>query len=329
MGEWRQDPLTGDWAIMAPERGRRPKAPPSGGTDSAAPPHDPECPFCPGNEAELAELVHETPGQTAAGWATRVVENKYPAVTPAGDPASGSGQPALGRHQVIVETPRHDGALIDFDAKEMSAVIAAYRERHAALSRLSGSRAVLIFRNHGRMAGASLSHPHSQVVALDRLPPAIRRLRRRMRRYYRRTGHCRLCAVIAGETRETARYVAENTTFRAFAAYAATAPFETWIVPRRHMGDFSAMTDSEASDFGALLQRVLRGIARCLDDPPYNYVIDSPGIASRGEPALHWRLRIRPNVSTAGGFEMGAGAIINPALPEGDAAALRAALEAD
>lgn len=324
MGEWRQDPLTGDWVIIAPARGHRP------GTERALSAeqqslsaYDPDCPFCPGNEALLPALVHETPGATGAGWATRVVPNKYPAVISTPASSETGALPAVGFHQVIVETPRHDGDPARLSEAEMIAVIAAYRERYEALSRTSGIRSVLLFRNRGTAAGASLVHPHSQAVALQKMPPRLGRLRDCARRYHRRTGACLLCSVLAENGSKTARHVAETPGFRAFVPYAAAGPYELCIVPKRHMAAFADMTEAESDDFARLLQAILQAVAHGLADPPYNYVIESFGTPATADPALHWYLRLLPGLTTGGGFELGAGAAINPSSPERDAPLLR------
>jgi len=336
---YRQDRWNGAWVIVAPERGRRPHSgrvtPASGPAAPAAPAapvlaaHDASCPFCPGNERLLPGIIAETPAENAPGWLVRVVPNKYPALRdaapPPAEPVPGRPIPGFGRHEVVVETPRHDVDLPALDAPGLGAVVSAYRSRFRELAALPGITSVIVFRNAGRSAGASLRHPHSQIIASGLMPPRLAAAADWARARRARRAACPACEDLEVELADGRRLVEATDRFLAVVPYAATGPYEVAIAPRAHQPSFADADEAEIAEFGALLQRTLRRIDDLLDRPAYNFAIESD-IPARLDPAsAHWRLRIVPNIAKAGGFELASGMAINPSSPEDDAAALRAA----
>jgi UDPglucose--hexose-1-phosphate uridylyltransferase len=330
MSELRQDRTTGAWVIIAPQRGRRPQTRERGERAQQRPRFDPACPFCPGNEAQLPGIVAETPAQDAPGWRLRVVPNKFPAVQLQPPPVGGGdhqARPGHGVHEVIIESPWHDAEPATMSASELTTVVAIYRARSRALLEQDGIAAAILFRNYGPRAGASLTHPHAQIIALDAVPPRLVAIDDWAKRYHSEHGTCALCEEIAIERKNGVRIVDENERFVALVPYAAEHPCELWVVPKQHQASFTALADDALGDFAALLGGALRRLRAALDDPPYNFVVDSaPKSAHKREvPHLHWRLRIVPGIATWGGFELGAGLPINASRPEDDAALLRAA----
>lgn len=332
MSEYRQDAITGAWVIIAPERGGRPRlGVRAAGADSPAsaqPAHDPACPFCPGNEHMLPEIIEEVPGKGPPGWQTRVVANKFPAVSSSGGAARPAGVggialPGHGAHEVIVETPRHDAELTSIGSGELAGVLRACRRRHAALIERPGIQAVVVFRNRGEHGGASVPHPHSQVVATGIVPPRLAAAAAWAREQHARHGECVTCAALAHELGDGRRVVEVSGGFAALVPFAAASPFEQHIVPRRHLASFHEATDAELAGLARLLQRSLWRLATALDDPPYNLVIDSAPAGDVSAPHAHWGLRIFPRRTRLGGFELGSGMPINASLPESDAATLR------
>ncbi len=294
----------------------------------ALPRFDPTCPFCPGHEGELPAIVAETKAEGAPGWCLRVVPNKYPAVTtPAEAPHAieHEAQPGFGSHEVIIESPRHDAELDTVSPQERLAVVTAYRDRCQVLFAAAGVETVTLFRNHGPSAGASLLHPHAQTIALALVPPRLAALSEWARRYHAEHGLCAMCEELQVETRHREHIVEETDRFLALVPYAAEHPYEIWIVPLDHQASFIDIEDAALSEFGELLARSLRRLKRVLNDPPYNFVINSAPKHEFGAAHFHWRLRLVPQVAVWGGFEMGGGLPINPSSPEDDAAALRAA----
>lgn len=331
MSTFRQDRISGQWVIIAPERGHRPLDRPAP-TDADAPSHSAGgCPFCPGNEAMLPAIIDETASGEPPGWLTRVVPNKFPALSaddplpPVLDPC-GPGKPGYGAHEVIIETPRHDGDLTSLAAPELDAVMRTYRHRFSVLSQRAGIEAVLIFRNHGRRAGASLEHPHAQAIALAMVPPLFAAMAHRAQEHYERSGQCLMCACLEHELDQARRIVEASERFVVLVPYAAARPFEVWIAPRRHQASFAEADDRDLGEFGQILQRSLRSLDAVAGEPPYNFAIESLSSGRSSAAHLHWRLRIAPETARPGGFEFGTGMSINPSSPESDAEAIRAAL---
>ncbi len=328
MSEYRQDVTTGAWVIVAPERGRRPRLWQHGGGKPAGPlpPHDSTCPFCPGNEHLLPEIIEEVASDAPPGWTLRVVPNKFPAVSPAAESTTteraGPVRPGYGIHEVVVETSRHDGDLTALSESDLRAVVQSYRRRYNALSESPDVGATLLFRNHGRKAGASLVHPHSQIIAVAVMPPRLTAISDWMRAQYGRRGDCVTCKMVETELAEGARVVAQTEGFVVLVPFAAASPLEMWLLPRRHQASFGRMGDAELREFAVLLQGTLRRLRAVLDDPPYNFVVESWEGVDEG--VAHWRLRIVPDLTTPGGFELGSGLAINPSRPEEDAEILRA-----
>jgi UDPglucose--hexose-1-phosphate uridylyltransferase len=329
MSELRQDRTSGRWAIIAPQRGQRPRMR-AGGPHVAPPPSfDPRCPFCPGHEAELPGILAETPGDDASGWRVRVVPNRFPALQqhPRAPAETGHvARPGYGFHEVIIESPRHDADLVTMSAEQRLAAIAAYRDRSRALLEQPGVETAVVFRNHGARAGASLAHPHAQIIALGEVPPLLAAMSAWGRDYLRDHGLCPTCEELEIERRDGTRLVEQNDTFVTLVPFAAEHPFETWIVSRRHQASFTALETGELAAFGGMLARSLRRLNGVLDHPSFKFVIDSAPKRDLATPHFHWRLRLVPEVATWGGFELGTGLIINPSSPEQDASALRAAL---
>jgi len=332
MSEVRQDRTSGRWVIIAPERAHRPHALQLAGKSVLARskrlPFDPDCPFCPGHEDRLPGIVLETRVDRAPGWSVRVVPNKFPALR-VSKKAKGSDRHAVaegyGFHEVIIENPRHNADLVSMTDLEIEAAVSMYRDRSEQLLKRPGIEAVVLFRNHGRRGGGSQPHPHAQVIALGFVPPGLNSLADWGHRYYVDKGRCATRDEILIECDDKSRVIENGEDFVVLVPFAAEHPCETWIVPKQHQASFFELNESQCREFAFLLRRTLRRLLRAREDPPYNFVIDSAARAQLQSPSLHWRLRIAPDLTTWGGFELGAGMAINPSMPEDDAELLRAA----
>lgn len=330
----RQNRITGEWVIFAPSRGDRPKdfkPPEPQHRYKDLPEIDDDCPFCPGNSDRLTEIILEHSEPAASSWQTRVVPNKYPALEPGTNTdrfADGLYRvmPGYGHHEVIIEHAHHNQDLTRMSHEEVGQVIETYHQRYTDLmrDRLDQNLLTLIFRNHGQRAGTSLLHPHSQLVAIGIVPRYVRWREYEAQRYFDEWGRCAMCDILYFEERHNSRIVERNDSFLAFVPYAAEVPYETWIVPRRHQADFGSINDSEKADFAQILQDMLCRLYTRLNDPDYNYIINSAARYKSGEPHLHWYLRIMPRITTPAGFEIGSGIRINPTLPEENVEDLKA-----
>jgi len=327
--QYRRNRLTREWVVFAPGRAVRPHdAAEAAARRPLLPDYDPVCPFCPGNERYLAEIVFELPGSTPSGWQTRVVANKFPAVRfEAGQEAREEGLklalPAYGRHEVFIETPRHDVKPAELGRVGTERLVEAYHRRYVELMADARNRHAVLFRNHGERAGISLLHPHSQIVVTGVVPDSVRRREEIARYWHEKHGICLLCAMAAEEEGEGTRIVAENEGFVAFVPYAAEVPFEVWIVPRRHRADFGDVDEVEKAALAQILADILARLHRTLGDPDYNYVFHTAAPVRGSAVQLHWYVAVRPRLTTRAGFEIGSGIFINPSWPEEDAAVLR------
>ncbi len=331
MPELRRDPITGEWVIMAGERAKRPDdfrshAVERGGEAPG------DCPFCPGNERmtppEILAFRHPGSQRNGPGWWVRVVPNKYPALAVEGElNKTGFGMydwmNGVGAHEVIIETPEHDKHPAFLDPRQIEDVLWAYRARYLDLKKDPRLKAITIFRNHGRVAGASLSHPHSQLIATPMVPGDVVRQLEGARRYMQYRDRCVYCDILRQELDERARLVTENEHFVALEPYASRYPFETWVIPKRHLASFAAIPAEEQASFAQILGETLGRICLCLDDPPYNYNIYTAPCDEDETEEFHWHLDITPRLTIAAGFEMGTGIHINVTPPEVAAEALR------
>ena len=328
MSELRQDRTNGAWVIIAPERGQRPQRRQlAGPAPDPRPVYDPDCPFCPGNERMMPGIIEEIPADEPPGWRIRVVPNKYPALASDAGTASAvsSISPGYGYHEVIIETWRHNADLVTLAEPDLTALIRSYRHRYAELAAKPAIKSVIVFRNHGRHGGASLAHPHSQVIAMGLTPPRLAAATEWARSHYALHRRCVTCEEIEHEIADGRRVVEATERFLVVVPFAAQRPFEQWICPRRHQSSFGQIDDGELAEFGQILQRALQRLGAVLDNPPYNYVIEPGSLRETDAPYTHWALRIVPALVTPGGFELGSGLPINPSLPESDAEALRMA----
>jgi UDPglucose--hexose-1-phosphate uridylyltransferase len=333
MSELRRDPTTDSWVIIAPERGHRPRGSQLQSKRPAAQelPFDPACPFCPGNESQLPAIIAEILSTQQPGWRTRVVPNKFPAVSQ--DVTLRKQESAFyeiaagrGNHEVVIESPRHDHDITTMPEEQVRDALATYRSRYQALTAGGAMGSVILFRNRGAIAGASLPHPHAQLIALDTIPPLVQARQAAMLSYYQKEKRCVLCDIIAYERDKGLRVVNENDAFLTVVPFAANVPCEMWLVPKHHQADFADLPDDAVEPLAMALRDALMRLSGVLDDPPYDYVIDTiarGASGASGASALHWRLRIMPKLTVPAGFELGSRLPINPSLPEQDAAVLR------
>lgn len=317
MPEFRQDPITSRWVIIASERGRRP-------TDfEPAPPRPPGgfCPFCPGNEHTTPKEIYSVRDGSNKPWQLRVIPNKFPVLQVEGDlDRMGDGiydkMNGLGAHEVIIETPEHDTPLAELPPEQIGRVIQAYQERYIDLKRDFRLRYVLIFKNQGEAAGASLEHPHSQLIALPVVPRRVQEELAGARRHHEYKERCIFCDIIRQDLADGSRVVLENEDFTVLSPYAARFPFETWILPKQHQACFESLSPSQVNSFARILKNLLLRLQRVLNDPPFNYMIHTMPLQEGPNDYYHWHVEVIPKLTKVAGFEWGSGFYINPTPPE-------------
>lgn len=332
MSEFRLNRATKEWIIVATERATRPHQFLSKSAQERLPRLDPACPFCPGNERQTPPEVYALRKRNSrpdgAGWHIRVVSNKYPALAPEGKVTEIMGRffrtaSGLGKHEVIIETPRHDLSPATLSLKQVRQICSVYRRRYLDLEKDGRFKLIIIFRNHGLSAGTSLRHPHSQVIALPLVPSSIRHLLEEAMRYYDDHGSCVFCDMLEEETAAEKRVILKDRRFVAFHPFASRAPFETWIVPRKHNACFGSISTEDSASLASAVKKVLVKLHQKLGDPDYNLIIRTAPIKDAQEDYYHWYVQILPRLSTPAGFELGSGVYINTALPEKTAAFVR------
>jgi len=338
MPELRHDPVQRRWVIIATERARRP----SDFTVERETMGDGKCPFCYGNEnmtpPEIRVLRPPDTKPNGPGWKVRVVPNKFPALRIEGElDRRAVGQydrmNGIGAHEVIIETPQHDKDISDLPLEDIADVLKMYRDRIVDLQKDPRFRYVLVFRNKGSVAGASLAHPHSQVIATPITPRTVAVELESAREHYVAKERCIFCDIIAQELETYSRIVVADPHFVSWCPYASRFPFEVTVAPRKHFHDFGQESDENLFHLARHLREVLQRLRKSLGDPPYNYMLHTspayyqkprrPGYWTTIELDWHWHLEILPRLTKTAGFEWGTGFYINPTPPEDAARFLR------
>ncbi len=327
--ELRRDPITGEWVILAAGRGSRPHAPvPSVPSPETERQQLQQCPLCPGREELTPPEIcakRSGGGRDCPGWSVRTLPNKFPILASgalqasAGRISSAGRRPALGRSEVIVDTPVHGKAPWEIGAPQVREMLGMYRERILALKKEGRTSYVHIIRNHGRGAASSLQHPHSQLFGLPFIPPAIDAELDGFAAAGPAAG-CILCQMIkeVEEKGDLVVMAAEN--FVVFCPFASRLPYEIWIVPRTHQTKFEEC--GQLDELAELFTEVMLRLQQRLDDPPFNYWIHTYPLRDESRP-YHWHIEVLPRLTTPGGLELGAGVWVNVVAPEQAAAALR------
>ncbi len=326
MPELRRDPTTGEWVVVAAERARRPVQRVSAAPVAARPEFDPACPFCPGNESCTPPEITRFP--EIGDWLARLVPNKYPALggTPsangAAPPAPFTSIPALGRHEVIVEGRNHRPALASRDSRVGRAVLGVAQERCKVVEAENHASLVTVFKNHGIGSGASLTHPHWQLISTPVDSPSSARMLGVARGYYETTGRSVYDDVIAAELGADTRVIRAGEGFVVFCPYAPRWAGETWIVPTEAGASLTEEPGASLAVFAHVLRETLRRVEQALDDPDCNVVIVSvPQSAGRG--AFRWHARIQPRMSIPAGLESASGVAVVSVSPEQSAKMFR------
>ena len=320
MNELRRDPITGRWIIVVSDKIPSP-------SDFKSDPHTKKkegCPFCWGSEAETPpEIVaHRKYGPpNSPNWTVRVVPNKFPALKVEGDlDREGIGvfdmMNGIGAHEVIIDTPDHMRDMADLSPQETEDVVWTYLARSMDLRMDRRFKYILIFKNYGKSAGASLEHPHSQLIALPIVPKRVSEELEGAARYYDYKERCVFCDILRQEKDEKDRIIYENERFIAFCPYVSRFSYETWVLPKHHQSDLANMDRDDVPYMAKALHVALARIKNLLSDPSYNFIIHTSPINGHEREDYHWHIEIMPKLSKVAGFEWGSGFYINPVPPD-------------
>ncbi|HJZ62891.1 MAG TPA: galactose-1-phosphate uridylyltransferase [Candidatus Acidoferrum sp.] len=329
MPELRKDPITGRWVIISTDRGKRPM---DFLRDQVVAGDPKNCPFCPGHESktppELLVYGRNGGGANTPGWSIRVVPNKFPALKIEGElDREGEGlfdkMNGVGAHEVIIEAPDHAASLATIPERSLEDVLWAYRDRMLDLKNDKRFRYVLIFKNHGESAGATVDHPHSQLIALPIVPRRVREEVDSSWHYYDEKERCIFCDIIRQEMDTGERVVAENDHFITMTPYASRFPFEMWLLPKVHGSSYENNQSSMYASLSRMMKDILMRMDATLDKPAYNFMIHTSPIGEEINDHYHWHVEIIPKLTKVAGFEWGTGFYINPTPPEEAARFLR------
>jgi UDPglucose--hexose-1-phosphate uridylyltransferase len=321
MSQLRLNPLTGRWVTVVAERAERPTDFAPRRTEVESDPTRP-CPFCPGHE-EASPPALETYGRDGR-WQVRVVPNLYPAFSGDEEMSVSHDGPvftqatASGIHEVLVLCPNHEQSWADLDDRDAGLVMAALRDRmedHARSSRVRYTQAIV---NHGREAGASLAHPHGQLLGMPFVPGEILEEEARFSMF---EGSCLICTTVEAELADGSRIVHEDDRVVIVAPYWSGSPYELLVMPRTHASHLPAADPADLVAVGRALAAALSNIRTTLGDVAYNMVFHTA--PHRHDALFHWHVHIWPKLATVAGFERGTGVMINITPPEAAARHLR------
>ncbi len=313
MAELRRDPVIGRWVIVSTDNSLGPE---SYEKEDHTFKQAEVCQFCPGREYQTppeVDCVREHGSHpNGPGWSVRVVPNKFPALRIEGDldkRAIGlfDMSNGVGAHEVVIETPDHAKILADLSPQEIVYVIKKFQSRYINLAQDRRFKYIMIFKNYGESAGASVEHPHSQIIALPMIPRYVYEELEGARNYYKFRGRCVYCDMIQQEYEEQKRIVTENNDFIAFCPFTPRFPFENWIFPKKHHLKFEGLSEQEQYHLASILKEMLYRLKICLSDPSYNFYLHLAPVNYESQESFHWHIEIVPQLTRIIGFEWGTG----------------------
>jgi len=322
MSELRRDPIGGRWVIIETDR-----------------PHKPEdyeyekqifqgetCPFCYGNESmtppEIEAIRDPHTHANTSGWQVRVVPNKFPALQIEGDiDRHGLGMydmsNGIGAHEVLIETPYHQKDICDLLNHEVENFLNMYCSRANDLAKDKRFKYIMIFKNYGAAAGASLEHPHTQIIALPMIPKSAAEEIRGAQNFYEYRERCIFCDIIRQEKQDGERLVLENKQFMVFCPFVSRFPFEIWILPKKHNAYFCHAQAEEIPALAQTLREVVTKLKKLFPGISYNYILhESPINGESVFDGYHWHIELMPKLTRVAGFEWGSGFYLVSTPPE-------------
>lgn len=330
MAELRKDPILGEWVIVAPDRATRPFHHEQHGTAESD-----LCPFCAGNEGATPDAVltipnDNSPESSPDDWAVRVIPNRYPAVANSTDARVSSDYfertPAIGYHEVIVESPTHEKAMRDLSIAQIARVMRAWRNRLAAVSSDESIVHTMIFKNEGAAAGASLEHVHSQLLATSFIPPGIEAELAAGQKHFTQTGNDVWSEMLDRELEDGTRIVALTDQYILHCPFASRFSGQMCLHPKTSMPGFESTSDHDLTLLAKLLKTALESLNDVFPEAPFNLGLHTAPPRDARRHAYRWHLKIYPRLTGIAGFEIGSGSWINVVSPEDAAARFRDAI---
>ena len=331
MSEFRQDLVTKEWVLIAPSRSGRPhEFPRSPAITESLPEVLNTCVFCPGNENKTPEEILRTP--KSGDWRIRVVPNKFSVLELDAHKKFRNfytSLPGIGSHEVLI-TRAHNQPTVLQSEEQIREVLGVYKQRIQELEKHPAVKYVHVIQNYGKLAGASLIHPHSQIFAMPFVGPHVQHEMKGSNAHYNIFDRCIYCEIIDHETARKERVVLETEKFLVICPYESKMPYQMRILPKTHSARFEHIPDEERRELASVLKSVLSKIYYKLGNPAYNYYIHSmpflrsPNV-SHNEKAYHWHLVIMPRINIWAGLELGTEIYVNTIPPEQAAEYLRGA----
>ena len=325
LSELRQDLVSGDWILIAPKRGVRPHA--FENKEKRERTHEKGCPF------ESPKIhSHSEPFlqfHDKNDWTLQIIENKFPAFTHRDICGSllKTGPyfvtQGIGHHDLVI-TRDHHKDFPDLNREAALDVFKAFQDRYLMLLDDNCLAYVSIFHNWGPKAGASIDHPHYQIIAIPVVPPDVEHSLQGSLKYFKKNKSCVHCAMIAWEKKEKKRVVFENKHAIAFAPFVSRNSFEVRVFPKKHLPFFENTEENDLEATALALQKCLKLIKLALKDPDYNFFIHTaPAKDKKSFSHYHWHIEVLPKANVSAGFELGTGIEINPIDPDAAAKILR------
>lgn len=331
ISELRQDIVSGDWVVIAARRGKRPHFSAKKSKGESQPKKD--CPFenpqKSGNKKPLLIFYRDRMFELGKSkeWSLQVITNKYPALGYGICDVEHKEGPyhwleGYGFHEIFIYR-HHDKDPAKFSLKETTQMFLAFLKRYQILKNEGCVEYISIFHNHKREAGASISHPHSQLIAIPVIPPDVSRSLNGSKNYYHRHKKCVHCVMIDWELKSKKRLIFENKNFVAFCPYASKTSFEMRIFPKEHNSNFEKSSEAYLYDAAQAFNIALKKLSLALNDPPYNFFIHTAPTKDSHYGHYHWHIEIVPKTSIWAGFEIGTGIEISTVPPEEAAKCLK------
>jgi len=325
--EFRQDPVTGRQVIIAPARDDRPHDF-AGDLPRVNETFDP---FLEGHEEttgpEVFAIRDQDSSPNTKGWRVRVVNNKYPAITPSDDIKSVAGlfarSTGFGVHEVIVECPHFETNLSRLSANHIGDVLLAYQQRLETHQQNPKLKHASLFKNKGALGGASLDHAHSQLIVTSEVTENVRLELDGARAYFEQHQRSVFGDIIHAELGSAERIVQDSENFVLLCPFASRFAYEMVIIPKQQICQFEQTEKDKLPELGEILKSALQKLETVLHDPPYNYIVHTAPFHSCDLPDFRWHIELFPRTTLIGGFEWSSGCIINSVSPEAAAQQLR------
>lgn len=325
MSELRQDLTSGDWVLLAPGRAARPKF-----LDKKKPTRKPTpkniCPF--ENLKTSGNWPPILVSPTEKNWEIAVIPNKYPAIE-RGNVCSVPfrqgiyhARTAVGTHNLLV-TRDHNKHFVDLSDAGAAKVFETLQALHAMAAKDKCAAYASSFYNYGPDAGASVWHPHYQILTLPIIPPHTLHSLRGANDYFKKFGRCVRCDIIKVERKKKVRIIAENKHAIAIAPYASKRPFEVNVIPKKHWASFRETSPAAVRDVALVLRSAMRGIRKYVNDPDLNFFIHDTPLDHKDYRHHHWHVEVIPRTTFEAGFEFSTRIDINVVDPDRAAAIIR------